>query len=132
MLIELTMLTFAATSTGATAGPVASTPITAPIERPSALGDDSSRPGPILLAASAGSGSRSGRSTSKNSSNRGAGGYQQTGQGGYQQTGQGGYQGGSGQGNRDMNITPPNTPPGLHTTPPASPQWSPQWSPPGN
>jgi hypothetical protein len=127
MLVELAMLTFVATSTAQVA---TSPPMTAPIEQSSALVDETANP--VLLAASGGSGSRGGRSSSKGSSNRGAGGYQQSGQGGYQQTGQGGYVGG-GRGSKDMDITPPNaTGGGVRTSPPISPPWSPQWSPPGN
>jgi hypothetical protein len=135
MLVELAILTLATTSTGVVPAPAVSAghPV-APVERLSAaqplmLGADATTPGTLWLAQSRSSGSRGTRS-SKSSSNRGAGGYQQSGQGGYQQTGQGGY-GGSG-GRRDMNITPPNSPGGLRTTPPTTPQWTPQWSPPGN
>jgi len=136
MLIELAMLTMATTSTGAAAGAVVAPPnAVAPIDRPSAartfaLGDDVASPGSLLLAKSSGSGSR-GTQSSKSSSNRGAGGYQQTGQGGYRSTGEGGYQGG-GQGNKPMNITPPNNPPAVRTTPPSTPIWTPPASAPGN
>jgi hypothetical protein len=141
MLVELTMLTLVATSTGPGAGLALSPPYPlGAVERPSVaqpftLAEDAASPASLWLAKSSGSsnsGSRGTRSSkgSSSSSNHGAGGYQSSGEGGYRQTGQGGYQGSGG--SKPMDITPPNSPPGIRTSPPMTPPWSPQWSPPGN
>ena len=136
MLVELTMLTLAATSTGPGAG-LALSPafpfgaIECPsVAQPFTLGEDVASRASLWLVKSSGSGSRGTRSSKGSAPNRGAGGYQTSGEGGYRQTGQGGYQGSGG--SKPMDITPPNSTGGIRTSPPMTPPWTPQWSPPGN
>jgi hypothetical protein len=73
------------------------------------------------MLAKGGGGRGADGSKGTSTSTRGQGGFQNTGEGGFRSTGEGGFRGGSGETDRPVNHTPPNTPMQIQTAPGSPP-----------